>query len=419
LKILLLNQAFYPDVVSSSQHARDLAVGLAEAGHHVTVVASRRAYDSPGRKFKPDEIWNGIRVIRIPSLGLWKRSKWRRSLDFGSFVASCLFALARLGKFDVVIGMTSPPLIAFIAALFTRLKGGKLVYWVLDLNPDEAIAAGWLHSGSLAARMLNRMSQFTLRASGKIVVLDRFMKERVLAKGIDPKAVDVIPPWSHDDAVHDDMTGREAFRREHGLTGKFVVMYSGNHSPCHPLDSLVAAARRLASNPEIVFCFVGGGSEHARVRRIAGEEGLRNIICLPYQPIERLSASLKSADIHAVVMGDPFVGIVHPCKIYNVLRLGMPVLYIGPEQGHVPDMVPAESRETSWFYAASHGQVDLILDHISTAMSNGPGTGTEQRRIAARFSEKVLLNRMIDAIESVTVESAAKTEPLVAESARH
>ena len=37
MKILLLNQAFHPDVVSTGQHATDLALELTAAGHEVTV----------------------------------------------------------------------------------------------------------------------------------------------------------------------------------------------------------------------------------------------------------------------------------------------------------------------------------------------------------------------------------------------
>ena len=46
-------------------------------------------------------------------------------------------------------------------------------------------------------------------------------------------------------------------------------MYSGNHSPCHPLDTLLQAAERLAENEDIAFCFVGGGSEFVKVKERA------------------------------------------------------------------------------------------------------------------------------------------------------
>jgi len=70
-------------------------------------------------------------------------------------------------------------LISFIGAIFSRLKGCRFIYWVMDLNPDEAIVAGWLNERSFIARMLQRMSVFSLKQSDVIIVLDRFMKDRI------------------------------------------------------------------------------------------------------------------------------------------------------------------------------------------------------------------------------------------------
>src|SRR6266576_2562434 len=246
MNILLLNQCFYPDVVSTAQHLTDLATELASRGHDVTVIASDRGYDNPNERFPRHETWNGINIIRIPSLSLGKKSKLRRALTFASFLTICSFRLLFLPRFDVVVALTSPPLISFLGALFVRLKGGRFCFWVMDLNPDEVIAAGWLREDSFASRWLQRVLNYSLRHAAETIVLDRFMKERILAKGIDARHINIIAPWSHDDAVRYTQEGREAFRERHGLVEKFVIMYSGNHSPCHPLDTLCEAARRLA-----------------------------------------------------------------------------------------------------------------------------------------------------------------------------
>src|SRR6201998_4885031 len=65
MNILLLNQAFYPDVVSTAQHASDLAIGLTQAGHKVTVVCNSQGYDDPQLRFSSREIWNGIHIVRV------------------------------------------------------------------------------------------------------------------------------------------------------------------------------------------------------------------------------------------------------------------------------------------------------------------------------------------------------------------
>jgi len=394
MKILILNQAFYPDVVSTAQHASDLAKALTQVGHEVTVVCSSRGYDDPRVRFPQRETWNAVNIIRIRSTGFGKSSRWRRAADFSTFMASCALRVWRLQRFDVVVAMTSPPLISFLSSLAVPGRASSFVFWSMDLNPDEAIAAGWLREKSLTARVLSRMLLHSLQRADRIVALDRFMKDRIRAKGIPAEKVVVVPPWSHDDRVRFDPAGREEFRALYKLSRRFVVMYSGNHSPCHPLETLLQAAERLAENEDVVFCFVGGGSEFGKVKERARNRGLRNVLCLPYQPIEKLAGSLSAADLHVVVMGDQYVGIVHPCKIYNVLAVKKPFLYIGPIESHVTDIIGQSSA-----YVSSHGDVEGVVANILRAMRNTglalPG-GVD---VETLFSKNRLVPQMISAIE--------------------
>lgn len=409
MRILLLNQCFHPDVVSTAQHLTDLASELAAQGHEVTVVASSRGYDSPDVRFPGRELWKGVNVIRIPTLGLGKKAKWRRAADFASFLACCVLRLLLVPRQDAVVALTSPPLISLVGALFAKLKGGHFYFWVMDLNPDEAVAAGWLREDSATARCLQTLLRYSLRRARKVFVLDRFMKERVLGKGIPEEKIVVVAPWSHDDAIRYDAAGREAFRSEHGLAGKFVVMYSGNHSPCHPLDTLLAAAERLRAREDIAFCFAGGGSEHAKVREFAAARGLCNVKCLPYQPLEKLSASLSAADMHAVVMGEPFKGIVHPCKVYNILSIGVPLLYIGPAESHITDAV-AELKDDAYARTALHGDVERVIAHILEAAGGAARNSAEARRLASHFSRERLLPRMAAEILSAPASVAGRAQ---------
>jgi colanic acid biosynthesis glycosyl transferase WcaI len=395
MKVLLLNQAFYPDVVSSAQHASDLARELSSQGHEVTVLASRRAYDNRKMQFAAEEEWHGVQILRVACTALGKAAKWRRAVDFATYLVFCSFRLMFLRRFDVVVVMTSPPMLSVLASAFVRLRGGRLVLWVMDLNPDEAVAAGWLDRSSPVTRMLEALLRSSLRRADRIAALDRFMLERLLGKGAKERKVRVIPPWAHNRAVFYDPKGREAFRDRYGLSEKFVVMYSGNHSPCHPLDTLLRAAQRLAENPGIAFCFVGGGSEFEKVRAFANAEGLKNIVCVPYQPLEGLSASLSAADLHVVVMGELFVGIVHPCKVYNILTLGVPLLYIGPPESYMTDLLPPDAVGR-WAYLAGHGQVESVTGHILAACrtSRMGEQCIAETQVGARFAQKSLVPKM-------------------------
>jgi hypothetical protein len=399
MRITFINQTFYPDVVSSGQHLKDLALRMAEAGHEVTVVASRRAYDSPQKLFPKAETWRGIKIHRVSNTGFGKRSKLTRIMDFGTFILSCCWQLCWLPRQDVVVAMTSPPIISFIGALFTRIRGGRFCYWVMDLNPDEAIAAGWLRPNSVATRFLERCSRFSLNTATKIVVLDEFMRDRILAKGVPAEKVAVVAPWSHDSDVCFDEVGRAQFRKAHGLEDKFVIMYAGNHSPCHPLDTMLGAAVILAGRPDITFCFVGGGSEFGRVKKFAEEHRLANVVCLPYQPIEKLAGSLSAADLHVVVMGNPFVGMVHPCKIYNIMRVGAPLLYVGPKPSHISRILDGVGQGLCWA-TANHGESDRVVEHILRIKGLSPKAAQEAVAPAGeQFSTGRLLPRLVEVLE--------------------
>ena len=397
MKILLVNQAFYPDVVSTAQHLSELAVALAKRGHQVTVVTGRRAYDSPDTVFAARETWRGVQIFRVFSTRFGKRAKWRRAVDFASFILSSCLRLLWLPRQDVVVALTTPPLISFIGAWRARLWRARFCYWVMDMNPDEAIAAGWLRADSFLGKTLERMSRFSFRHASRIIALDGFMRDRIVAKGIALEKITVLPPWSQDQDVRFDAEGRERFRRQHGLTGKYVVMYSGNHSPVHPLDTLMQAAELLQPDASIQFCFVGGGSEFKRVRVWAAAGRRTNVLCLPYQPLAQLSASLSAADAHVVVMGEAMRGLVHPCKIYNMLAVGAPVIYIGPEPSHVTEILAALGGRPPWC-SVRHGEGAHLAEQLRQARL----TAADRQPpaiLTAMFAKNVLLPRMVAALE--------------------
>jgi glycosyltransferase involved in cell wall biosynthesis len=399
--------------MATGRQLTSVARGLAARGHEVTVIASRRGYDDATLRFPSRERWQGIDIVRLPAAGLGKTSRWRRVLNFGSFSAACLARLAITRRHDVVVALTSPPLISWLASLFTRLKGGRMLFWVMDLNPDEAVAAGWLRPNSFTSRLLALLLKSSLRHAGRIVVLDRFMKERIVSKGVAEDKIEVVAP-ACDDLVEYDREGREAFRRRHNFAGKFVVMYAGNLSPCHPLDTLLAAADKLRAREDVAFCFVGGGSELGKVKEFARTRQLDNILCLAYQPEQELSGMLSAADLHVVVLGDGFRGIVHPSKIYNILAVRAPFLYIGPAESHLADIISQLPRRDG---AASvrHGDVDAVVESIMKRVE-APETDRDQaaRPAAATVSSSATAGaQMIDLIESMSAgpQGSVVTEP--------
>src|SRR5262249_17431866 len=351
------------------------------------------------------ERWNGVNIIRISSIAIGKNSRWRRLVNFLSFLGACAFRLAFHSRYDVVVTLTSPPLISWLASVLVRIKGGRLVLWIMDLHPDAAIAAGLLRPNSVTAKALSVLSLNTMRSADKVIVLDRFMKVHVEAQGISPEKVVVVPLYRLA-TIDFDRQGRQEFRRRHGLTDKFVVMYAGNHSPCHPLGELLESMKILKARDDIAFCYVGGGTELPKVRDFAIANEINNIRFIPYLSPERgLAGVLSAADLHVLITGNNFVGIGHTAKIYNILGVLSPFLHIGPPESHISDII-ARLNGNGLAIQARHGDPEVIARLICDSVQS---LGTKRacrlpNDLAREFAEPVVLKRFIDQLESVCSE---------------
>jgi glycosyltransferase involved in cell wall biosynthesis len=401
VRVLLINQVFHPDPQSTGQHLSGLAEGLVKRGHQVTVLTSRRSYDDPEFCYPARETWRGIKIVRVWNSGCGYGAKWRRAADFFTFLLSAALRGLFLRRADVVVALTTPPLVSVLGSALAKLWRGRFVYWVMDLNPDEAVAVGWLKPEGTMTHLLETASRWSLRQADGIIVLDEYMRARAIAKSIEPEKIITVPIWVHSD-VRFDPEGRERFRREHGLEGKFVVMYSGNHTPCHPLETLVEAARLLRYDPQIHFCFIGGGIEWGKLRDLAKTEGWTNATFLGYQPFETLSASLSSADVQVVVMGDAFVGIVHPCKVYNFLAVERPFIYIGPERSHVTDLIQEAGLEkvTAAFRHGENRALTEELKRRAHEAAAGKTPAWPPRERLARWTESAIVEKIVLRVEN-------------------
>ena len=105
-----------------------------------------------------------------------------------------------------------------------------------------------------------------------------------------------------------------------------------------------------------------------------------------------------------VVMGGPFVGIIHPCKIYNVMREGAPFLYIGPPQSHVMDIV-REMNGAAHAYVAQPGNVDEVVRQIIEAAQTSDG---RQRTIPATEPESGLL-KLVEIVEAAQTMTSGRS----------
>jgi hypothetical protein len=335
----MISQVYQPDHPAVGQYMHDAAAEFARRGHRVVVYCANRGYDDPSRRFPSRETLDGVEVRRLPFSSFGKRSIAVRLLGQVLFVAQAALRGLFVPRLRCVLVSTSPPMVG-AAALFIRLfRRAPIMFWVMDLNVDQMIANGSIKPGSLAARVLRAIYGRTLRKSREIVVLDRFMQERIADSYGVTRNVHVLPPWPLGGYQATVPHAENFIRHRHGLDGKFVFMYSGNMGIGHPIGVLLEAARRLQDMPQVMFVFVGGGVRRGEVESAIRDRGATNLLLLPFQLPEELWFTQSAADVHLAAMDDSGVGYFHPCKVYGSMVVARPVLFAGPEPSHVTDLI--------------------------------------------------------------------------------
>ena len=371
MKILLINQPFWPDVVATAQHMADWGQSMTAQGHQVTVIASRSVYGQQGAVLPKREEYRGIKIYRVGA-NLFKKGRiLTRLVDFGLFHLLALWRALTLPRQDVVVCLTTPPMIGVVGMLLKTFRGSRYIQYEMDLYPDVPVALGVFKPRSLVTRIFERIHRRLLRSADRVIVLGRCMHKVIAAKNIPENKLVLITPWADPDELQPLPRHQNPFRKEHGLDDKFVIMYSGNLGLGHDITTLCSAMEKLAASSDpldqaVRFVFIGGGRRMQEIRRYLDGKHLANTLILDYQPRESLAETLSAADVHLITQAPGTTGLIVPSKFYGILAAGRPSIYIGPDDTEVALAI----REDHLGTVLAIGQVPELLAAIRALQSN-------------------------------------------------
>lgn len=341
-RVVFVNRYFHPDISATSQMLSDVAFGLARAGHEVVVLCSRQCYDDASRVLPARETVRAVDVRRVRTSHFGRGSLLGRALDYASFYLSLLVTLPFvIGRGDLLVTKTDPPLLSIPCAVVARLRGARLVNWLQDVFPEVAEHLGAAPLPAWLLRALRRARDASLQQAHVNVVIGAQMRRYFLARGIDEHRLRVIENWSDAAVVQPRPASSSRLRAAIDAGAAFVVGHSGNLGRAHDVDTLLQAAALLRDEP-FVFLIVGGGAGLQTLRRGVEQHGLgARFRFLPYQPREHLADALAAADAHLVSLQPTLEGFIVPSKIYGILAAGRPALFIGANDGAVGSLLAA------------------------------------------------------------------------------
>lgn len=338
MRVLLLSDAFPPEVRSSSHLMYELAEDLASRGHGVSVVTCRPRYNlaapvAPARGVQRETL-NGLEIIRVDAPAIHNVGHVRRGLG-QLWLPVAFYRAARALPRPDVIYVYSPPLTLGLAAHWLgRRWRAPFVFNVQDLFPQNAIDLGALRNPLLVA-FFRALESYIYRRAAAIALHSEGNAAWLRRDGVEAAKLRVIPNWV-DTETHRPETGgaQNRFRRELGLEGRFVVLFAGVMGYAQDMETIVEAAARLRDDPRVVFLLVGDGGERAGVERHLRELKLTNVRLLPFVAREDYPGLVAACDVGLVTLKKTMKTPVVPSKLPTYMASARPVIVsVNPESG--------------------------------------------------------------------------------------
>lgn len=311
-----------------------------------------------------------------------------------------LAARVRAYKPDVILSSNTP---LFAQRVFQRDldRATPFVFWQQDVysvamgdNARKRIPV----VGSLLAKMFERLERKELLDSDRIVIISADFRPILEGWGIDQSRVTVIENWAplceiEPGSHHNDWSD------EHDLGGAVVVLYAGTLGLKHNPDLLLQLAVHGSETPDddtrVVVISEGLGADWlAERKRVLG---LDNLVLLPFQPYDRLSSVLASADILVAIL-EPEAGVFSvPSKVLTYHCAGRPILGAIPPENLAARIIEREESGV----VTDPGDVQSFVKAAARLLDDAE-LRAEMGVHARQYAEKTFdINRIGDEFENI------------------
>jgi hypothetical protein len=208
-----------------------------------------------------------------------------------------------------------------------------------------------MREGSARYRFARALETWVLRRVDHVTTICDGLRNEVIARGIPPERVTVIPNAVNVEAFRFGATPDEALRRRLGLAGMEVIGFCGSFYAYEGLDLLVDAfARLVPGRPRLRLLLVGGGFQEDALRAQVAQHGLEDrVVFTGRVPQEQVHRYYGLIDVlayprHRMRLTD----LVTPLKPLEAMAQGR--MFVASDVGGHRELV--RDGETGYLFAA-------------------------------------------------------------------
>lgn len=330
MKILLVTPYYLPDLGPSAPLFSMLCEDLTMLGNKITVLTTVPHYPSgivhPSyqRKLHFTDIENGINVVRfwIPSGD--RNNLFHRSLVFLVFqLETAIYSLFQ--NPDKVI-ISNPCLETFLPFAICKIKRKNILFCVWDVYPEIGIKTN-IFKNKTVIKFIRVLEDYCLKNAKKIHVLAKEAADQLVSQHhIERNKIFILPPWVDTEWLHP--MAKSDFLCGVDISGKFVILYSGNIGSSQGLVSVLDAAKLLQGNSNCLFVLIGDGSEKDKLEKKVKDDQIENVLFFPFQPRTELPNLLSAADLCLISLQPEVLDESIPSKAFPIMASGKPILAI-------------------------------------------------------------------------------------------
>ena len=327
MRILYLHQYFMTRAGIGGTRSYEFARRFVARGHEVSMVTAASSPEDARRDV------DGIDVVPVRAgysdyVTGTAMSYPRRVAAFGQFAAAATATVVRMPKPDVIYA-TSPPLtMAFPAMAAARRHGVPLVFEVRDLWPEAPIQMGALNNPA-AQRAARALERLVYRSAAEVIALSPGMRDGIVAAGVDPARVTLVPNASDLELFSPELDGSPA-RERLGLGERFVCSYFGTMGEANDLTQVIEAAALMQERGDdgVAFVLHGQGKRRPALEELARRRGAGNVIFSEPVPDKHAVAELAAAsDACMTIYKDvPILATCSPNKLFDTFAAGRPAI---------------------------------------------------------------------------------------------
>jgi len=404
MHVLYYHQHFSTPSGPGGTRSYEMARGLIERGHRVTMVCGSYAGADTGLRGRPvrgirkGDI-DGIHVIEFCLPYSNYDGFLKRAWTFIRFAIQSSI-LAFTYDYDFLFA-TSTPLTAGIPGIVGHILRRKpFVFEVRDLWPELPREMGVI-TNPLVLKAMDVLEWFSYHTANACIGLSPGIVEGIRRRGIDSKHVIMIPNGCDLDLFDPENT--DPIRPEGAEKNDFAAIFTGAHGAANGLDAVLDAALELTKRgrKNIQLVFIGDGKLKPSLKKRAESEKLDNCVFLDPVPKRELAQLLQGVDVGMMILANvpAFYYGTSPNKFFDYIASGLPVLNNYP--GWLADMitenkcgvvVPPENPE------AFADALQYLADHPEEVTEMGKNARAFARN---SFDRKKLANVFVEWLEEV------------------